>query len=135
MNHSLECRLIEEGVEFTRLEKREKVKMLSRWCKTFPELLTSARDQQFAAAVALDAAADQSLSGLAADEYYLLPNDASGMPSYRCASARMPDLADLVSEVGTKCDEIVIVDAGFQWSAVLVNHGSPQMTGRHFLRR
>ena len=135
MNLCLEERLIEEGVKFTRLEKREKVKILSRWCKAFPELLTSARDQQFAAAVALDAAADQSLAKLETDEYCLLPDDASAMPSYRCISARMPNLTDLVSDVGTKCDEIVIVDAGFQWSAVLVNHGSPQLTGRHFLRR
>jgi hypothetical protein len=135
MNLSLEKRLIQEGVEFARLEKREKVKLLSRWCKAFPELLASARDQQLVPVVALDTAADQSLAKLETDEYYLLPDDASGMPSHGCISARMPDLADLVSDVGTKCDEIVIVDAGFQWSAVLVNHGSPQLTGRHFVRR
>jgi hypothetical protein len=135
MNLSLEQRLNEEQVNFTRLEKREKVKLLTRWCKTFPELLTSARTQRFVPVVELDAAADQSLSGLTTDEYYLLPDDDSAMPSYRCVSPRMPDLADLVSDVGTKCDEIVIVDASFLWSAVFVNHGSPHLIGRHFLRR
>ena len=136
MNLSLEQRLIDEGVSSPASKSADKVKILSRWCKTFPELLISARYQQFAAAVALDAAADQSLAKLETDEYTaLLPDDASAMPSYRCISARMPNLTDLVSDVGTKCDEIVIVDAGFQWSAVLVNHGSPQLTGRHFLRR
>ncbi len=64
MNLSLEQRLIEEGVKFTRLEKREKVRLLSRWCKAFPDLLASARAQHVVPFVALDAAADQSLSEL-----------------------------------------------------------------------
>lgn len=135
MNTSLENLLSEKGVRFTRLEKREKVKLLGRWNSAFPELLTSARAQQSVPSVALDAAADQLLRDVKADEYYLLPDDASAMPSYLCLSTRVPDLTDLVSDVGTKCDEIVIVDAHFQWSAVLVNHGSPQLIGRHFLQR
>ncbi len=53
------------------------------------------------------------------------------MPSYLCLSAKAPELSDLVSDVFTRCDELVVVDRGFTWSAVFVNHGAAGPS-RHF---
>ena len=68
-------------------------------------------------------------------DIYVLPDDKSEMPSYFCWVDTMPDLHELVSDTITSCDELVIISADFAWSAVLVNHGSPQFVGRHFQDR
>jgi hypothetical protein len=134
VNRSLEQALAEQEIEFEPLEKREKVKLLARWAKAFPELMQSARMHRRFPAVARDAQAESECASLAAGAYYVLPDDDSGMPSYSCSSPQLPDLSELVSDTVVTCDEIVIVDRDFQWSAVLVNHGSPENVGRHFMR-
>lgn len=135
MNPDLESRLRESGVTYSCLQKSEKVKTLARWTKAFPELLESARHGRRSPRVAHDAAADTEYAQLGGEEFFVLPDDPSGMPSYRCQAESMPDLHELVSDTITTCDELVIVASDFRWSAVLVNHGTPEQIGRYFQDR
>jgi hypothetical protein len=111
------------------------VKLLARWTKLFPELVLSARRGQHSPNVARDAATDGLYRKLRDEEYFVIPDDSSGIPSYLCQSEVMPELQELVSDTITRCDELVILASDFRWSAVLVNHGSPQFVGRHFQDR
>ena len=54
MNMDLEERLRDAGVTTVRLAKSEKVKILARWTREFPELLGSARQRRGSAKVARD---------------------------------------------------------------------------------
>jgi hypothetical protein len=132
MNLDLESRLKACGSIHSRLTKSEKVKLLARWTAEFPDLLASARRGQSSPYVARDSEADL-LYGRQWDlDIYVLPDDNSGMPSYFCWVDKMPDLQELVSDTITSCDELVVISDDFAWSAVFVNHGSPQFVGRHF---
>ena len=132
MNLDLEARLQACGANFSRLSKSDKVKLLAHWTKEFPELVGSARRGEHSPQVARDKAADVLYAELHDQHFYALPDDRSGMPSCECSAKVMPDLHELVSDTITQCDELVIVSSDFQWSAVFVNHGSPQLVGRHF---
>ena len=131
MNLDLEERLVREGIRHDRLTKAEKVKLLARWSRTFPELLASARRGEEFEHVRRDKAAQEQYAGLPACDFYILPDDASGMPSCACFAAHPPDLSELVSDTITTCDELVVVDCSFRWSAVFVNHGAA-FVGIHF---
>jgi hypothetical protein len=85
--------------------------------------------------VLTDKAADYRYAELQNQEFFVLPDDPSGMPSYLCGAEAMPDLQELVSDTITRCDELVILASDFRWSSVLLNHGSPQLVGRHFQDR
>jgi len=122
-------------VTFSRLRKSEKVKILARWAKEFPELIASARHQHAVEGVYRDKAADERYAEIPGGEFLILPDDDSAMPAYSCSADKMPVLVELVSDTIAKCDEIIVVDEDFYWSAVLVNHGSPELVGRHFLAR
>ena len=135
MNLDLEARLPACGVSFSRLPKSDKVKLLARWTKEFPELVASARRGQNSPDVARDQAADLLYAERHDQEFYALPDDKSGMPSVFCRAATMPDVQELTWDSMTSCDELVIVSSDFQWSAVFVNHGSQQLVGRHFQTR
>lgn len=135
MNLDLQDQLRESGVSFLRLTKSEKVKLLVRWTKEFPDLVLSARHGQRSPNVARDTAADGQYAKLRGEEFWVLPDDQSGMPSCFCQSDAMPDLHTLVSDTITRCDELVILASDFRWSVVLVNHGSPQLVGRYFQDR
>ncbi len=135
MNLHLEEQLKQSGVTHERLSKSQKVNLLARWVKTFPDLVASARHQQPRDGVHRDKGADERYARLPAGEFYVLPDDDSGMPAYACSSVRVPDLSELVSDTFTKCDELVLVDTSFHWSAVFVNHGAPELVGRHFTQK
>jgi hypothetical protein len=135
MNLDLETRLQACGVSFSRLPKADKVKLLARWTKEFPELVESARRGQKSPNVARDKTADLLYMGLRDQAFFVLPDDRSGMPSCYCRAEAMPDVQELTWDSITSCDELVIVSSDFQWSAVFVNHGSPQFVGRHFQSR
>lgn len=132
MNLDLEIQLRDSGVSCSRLSKSEKVHILARWTKRFQELSAAARRNLESPNVLLDKHAEQSYNALQDEEFFVLPDDPSGMPSYLCRAGQMPDLTELVSDTITRCDELVIVAADFDWSAVLVNFGSPQRLGRFF---
>jgi len=132
MNLDLQERLRECGVTCSRLSKSDKVKLLRRWIREFPELVAAARRGQHSRAVLTDKAADEPYAQLQDQEFFVLPDDQSGMPSYLCRSEAMPDLQELVADTITRCDELVIVASDFSWSSVFLNHGSPQLVGRHF---
>lgn len=131
MNLDLERILEEHGVAFQRLRKAEKVKILMKWTRSFPELLASARHQEHSESVVRDNEADERYEHLPSCDFFILPDDGSGMPSVECFAAKPPGLRDLVSDMFTKCDELVLLDRGFSWSVVFVNHG-PSMPGRYF---
>ena len=135
MNLDLEERLAKSDIAHERLAKKDKVKLLTRWVQEFPELVASARRQELRKGVYRDQASDDMYGRIPVCNFFILPDDDSGMPSYTCVSARPPDLSELVSDTFTKCDELVVVEAGFRWSAVFVNHGAPQLAGRHFSRK
>jgi hypothetical protein len=135
VNWDLERLLEQQEVRFSRLRKSEKVKILSLWVKAFPELIASARHQEAVEGVYRDSAADQKYAEIPAGDFYILPDDDSGMPSYSCSAAKPPVMTELVSDTITKCEEIIVVDKDFSWSAVFVNHGSPQLVGKHYLSR
>jgi hypothetical protein len=135
VNLDLEAFLQACGATFSRLPKSDKVKILARWTKEFPELVVSARRGENSPDVARDKAADLRYAELHDQEFYILPDDRSGMPTYECSAKVLPDLQELVSDTVTQCDELVMVSSDFQWSAVFVNHGSPQLVGRHFQER
>jgi hypothetical protein len=135
MNPHLQQRLRECGVAFSRLSKSEKVKILARWTRKFPELVAVARHGQDSRSVLRDNAADRHYEALRGQEFFVLPDDLSGMSSCLCQAETMPDLIELVSDTITRCDELVIVASDFSWSAVLLNHGSPQLVGRYFQDR
>jgi hypothetical protein len=135
MNLDLESRLEACGSIHSRLTKSEKVKLLARWTAEFPDLLASARRGQSSPSVARDSEADLLYAEQQDLDIYVLPDDKSDMPSYLCWVDTMPDLQELVSDTITNCDELVVISADFAWSAVLVNHGSPQFVGRHFQDR
>ncbi len=135
MNLDLEERLRACGVTFSRLPKSDKVRLLARWTREFPELVAAARRGQGSRSVLEDRAADRCYSELRDQEFFVLPDDHSGMPSYLCQASALPDLQELVSDTMTECEELVVLAADFSWSCVLQNHGSPQLVGRHFQDR
>ena len=106
--------------------------MLSRWTKGFPELAECARRGGTSPQVFHDQAADTQYAGFRDVEFFVLPDDPSGMPSCLCEAEALPDLRDLVSDTITHCNELVVLESDFRWSAVFVNHGSPQLAGRYF---
>ena len=132
MNSDLEERLRQSGIAYSRIPKSEKVKILARWTVAFPELVASARRGDESRLVESGAAADRQYGELREQEFFILPDDPSGMASCLCEAAVMPDLNELVSDTITRCDALVILASDFTWSAVLLNHGSPQLVGRHF---
>jgi hypothetical protein len=115
------------------LTKAEKVKLLARWSRSFPEL-ASARHGGGSSRVYRDKAADTLYTKLPACDFYIFPDDHSGMPSHACFSAHPPDLSELVSDTFTKCDELVVVDRTFRWSALFINHGASPV-GKHFCQK
>lgn len=131
MNLDLERRLADGGIPYQALTKAEKVGLLRLWVRTFPDLVGSARHHRVQEAVAVDAEADERYGKILPCDFFILADDASGMPSYACSSARPPRLADLVSDTFTKCEELVLIEADFHWSMVFVNHG-PGEPGRYF---
>lgn len=135
MTNDLQHALDKQAVAYALLSKAEKVKMLAKWTKVFPELLQSARADQHVPRVERDARADECYRKLQNIEFSILPDDASSMPSYQCEATTAPDLQALVSDTFTACDELVVVEKDFSWSAVFVNHGSPERVGRHFQTR
>lgn len=135
MNLDLEHLLERHRISHERISKSQKVKLLARWVRTFPELVASARHREARGGVARDEPADEQIARLSGSEFYILPDDASGMPACACVSEAVPDLSALVSDTFTKCDELVVIDADFRWSAVFVNHGTPEFVGRHFTRK
>ena len=135
MNPDLQERLQECGVSFSALTKSEKVKLLSRWTRGFVDLAECARHGGTSPLVSQDQAADTQFAGFRNVEFFVLPDDTSGMPSFLCEADALPDLRDLVSDTFTRCDELVMLESDFRWSAVLVNHGSPQLVGRYFQER
>ncbi len=134
MNLDLEKRLAREEISHERLAKARKVKLLTQWSRTFPELVASARHGEVCEGVCRDKAAEQPYARLPACDFYILPDDHSAMPSYACFSASPPELSELVSDTFTKCDELVVVDRSFRWSAVFVNHGA-SLVGKHFSQK
>jgi hypothetical protein len=134
MNLDLEKRLDECGVTYEPLSKSQKVKLLARWGKAFTDLAAVARRGEAREGVHQDAAAEERYAALPGGEYFVLPDDDSAMSACACSSEKPPDLTELVSDTITKCEELVVVDGDFQWSAVFSNHGSPQMVGRYFSR-
>ena len=135
MNLDLQERLRECGVTFLQLSKSHKVKLLARWTREFPELLATARRRQKSSLVLSDSSADGRYAELRDQEFFILPDDSSSLPSYLCQADVLPDLQELVSDTTTRCDELIILASDFSWSAVLLNHGSPQCVGRHFQDR
>lgn len=132
MNLDLQTLLQERGVKISNLSKSEKVKILSRWTKVFPDLIQAARHGHRKPEVEYDNVADSEYGKLCNQEFFVLPDDQSGMPSYLCSAETMPDLRELVSDTFTECDELVILATDLGWSAVFVNHGSSQLVGRYF---
>ena len=132
MNLDLRELLENFGATISSLSKSEKVKTFSRWNKAFPGLIQAARHGRRVPGVEYDQAADIHYGQLRDEEFYVLPDDRSGMPSYRCRVESMPDLRELVSDTITDCDELVILDSDLRWSMVLVNHGSAELVGRYF---
>jgi hypothetical protein len=133
MNTDLADCLYRLGVECETLPKSQKVKLLARWASEFSHLCNRARHGTDAPGVLVGNDAEEQMRALAADSFHVLPDDASDMPSVLCRHASVPDLTALVSDTFTTCEEIVIVDAGFQWSCVLVNHGAAG-PGWYFMR-
>ena len=123
MNLDLEKRLASDQIPNIRLKKAEKVKLLRRWTNSFPNLLGAARRGETHDGVHQDRFADGSYDDLPPCDFYILPDDDSGMPACFCSSAKPPALSQLVSDTFTNCEELVIVAANFGWSAVFVNHG------------
>ncbi len=135
MNLDLQKLLQACGVTIANVSKSEKVKILARWTKAFPDLIQAARHGQREPRVEYDTSADVHIGKLRKEEFFVLPDDHSGMPSYLCGAETLPDLRKLVSDTITQCDELVILASDFRWSAVLVNHGSPQLVGTYFQYR
>ena len=135
MNLDLEEILNKNHIVYEHLEKKSKVKLLSKWIKEFPELVSSARHQNNHEEVHHNLAAEEFYRKIPKCNFYIFPDDDSDMPSYECVSAKPPTLSELVSDTITKCDELVVVDSEFRWSAVFVNHGSPQSVSLHFSRK
>ncbi len=135
MNRDLQIVLQQCGVTFSDIAKSEKVGILKRWNREFPDLARAARHGQRVPGIAFDNLADAGYGRLQHQEFFVLPDDPSGMPSCVCRSPTMPNLHELVSDTITRCDELVIVASDFSWSAVLVNHGSPQRVARYFRNR
>ena len=135
MNLNLEEILNKNYIIYEYLEKKSKVKLLSKWIKEFPELVSSARHQNNHEGVHQNLVAEEFYRKISICNFYIFPDDDSDMPSYECVSAKPPDLSELVSDTITKCDELVVVDSEFRWSAVFVNHGSPQSVSLHFSRK
>ncbi|MEX2466259.1 MAG: hypothetical protein WD995_05080, partial [Gemmatimonadota bacterium] len=133
MNLDLKKRLTRDEISHERLEKAQKVKLLTRWSRVFPELVASARHGEVREGVYSDSASDEPYATLPACDFYILPDDHSGLPSYACFSARPPELSELVSDTFTKCDELIVVDWDFRWSAVFVNH--MWQVGKHFIHK
>ena len=134
MNLDLEERLAREEISHELLVKAQKVKLLTKWSRTFPELIASARHGEVREGVCRDKDAEQPYARLPVCDFYILPDDHSAMPSYACFSASPPELSELVSDTFTTCDELVVVDRIFRWSAVFVNHGA-SLPGTHFSQK
>lgn len=124
MNTDLADCLGRFGVECETISKSQKVKLLARWACEFSGLCNRALHGIDAPGVFAGNYAQEQMRALATDSFHVLPDDASDMPSVLCRHPSVPDLSALVSDTFTSCEEIVIVDAGFQWSCVLVNHGA-----------
>ena len=135
MNLDLQEQLREYGVTFSPLPKSDKVKILARWTKEFPDLVQAARHGLLVPSVMCDNAADDHYGELRNEEFFVLPDDPSGMPSYECRAESLPDLRELVSDTITRCDELVILASDFRWCTVLVNHGAPQLVARYWQGR
>lgn len=135
MNLDLQEQLQACGVTFSSLTKSEKVKTLARWTKEFPEVVQAARHAQRLPTVLHDNAADAQYSNLRNEQYFVIPDDSSGMPTYHCRSEALPELRELVSDSITRCDELIVLASDFRWCMVLVNHGAPQLVARHFQDR
>jgi len=135
MNLDLEKILNKNHIVYEHLEKKSKVKLLSKWIREFPELVSSARQQKNHEKVHHDLVAEEFYRKITKCNFYIFPDDDSDMPSYQCVSAKPPDLSELVSDTITKCDELVVIDSEFRWSAVFVNHGSPQSVSVHFSQK
>lgn len=135
MNLGLEETLNKNHIVYEHLEKKSKVKLLTKWIKEFPELVSSARQQKNHEGVHHDLATEEFYRKITKCNFYIFPDDDSDMPSFECVSAKPPDLSELVSDTITKCDELVVIDSEFRWSAVFVNHGSPQSVSIHFSRK
>ncbi|MGE3246648.1 MAG: hypothetical protein AB7F96_07765 [Beijerinckiaceae bacterium] len=133
MNSDLADCLDRSGIAYETLSKAQKVKLLARWASEFSHLCSRARHGIDAPDVLAGNHAQEQMRALAADSFHVLPDDASDMPSLLCRHASVPDLSALVSDTFAKCEEIVIVDAGFEWSCVLVNHGAAG-PGWYFMR-
>ena len=124
MNLDLEKRLLRDAISHERVTKSQKVKLLTKWTRLFPDLVASARRGEVLGGVCRDKHADEAYAGRSTCDFFVLPDDDSGMPSYACLAAHPPELSELVSDTFTKCDELVVIEKDFGWSAVFVNHGA-----------
>lgn len=121
------------AIGFEGLSKSTKVRLLSHFNTEFAPLAANARKGVRHPFVLTDTAADHMLREQPIQSYYLIPDDESGQPSLFCKANRFPELGELLSDTLTKCDEIIILDADFCWSFVLVNHGTSGV-GRYFMQ-
>lgn len=131
MNTDLANYLGRFHIEIEPISKTQKVKLLSRWSSEFSDLLMCARHRHRAAGVRVGNAADEQIRSHDTESFFVLPDDGSDMPSLRCNHNFVPDLSPLLTDTFTKCDEIVVVDYDFEWSCVLVNHGTAGV-GRYY---
>ncbi len=133
MNTDLADHLDRSGIAFEAVSKSAKVKLLARWTAVFAGLVMRARHGHSVPDVRVDGDAQEQMRKLKTSSYYLLPDDESGMASVLCRHTAVPDLTILLSDTLTTCEDIVIVDADFDWSCVLVNHGAAGV-GRYYMQ-
>ncbi len=117
-------RLAAAGIPCKMLVKSEKVRLLARWSRDFPELLAASRNGMPSANVLRDGKVDVFTASLVNGQAYVLPNDESGMPSLCCDTTAIAVLADVVADTQAGCEEIIFMDRAFGWSCVFVNHGA-----------
>ena len=120
------------GIEFESVSKSSKIRLLSRWNTVFAPLAAAARKGHRHALVEVGNTADEMVWTRQSMNYYLIPDDESGQPCLSCTSDSILDLGELVSDTANRFEEIIILDAGFAWSFVLVNHGTSG-PGRYFM--
>lgn len=132
MDQDLTDILQQNGIEFEHIAKSEKVRLLSRWNSVFEPLIESARKGHRSSKVCIDNAAEVRIQTQPICAYFILPDDDSSKLSVYCRARAVPELTALLSDTYTKCDEIVVVDAEFSWSYVLVNHGASGV-GKYFM--
>lgn len=124
LNRHLIDSLDAADIEFESISKSEKIRLLARWSAVFSGLSAFARQGTSSADVLVDTRADAFLASQTGVTIFLLPNDESAMPSVRCHVRAIPDLTELLADTYTTCEEIVIIEEGFTWSCVLLNHGA-----------